>query len=540
MSITISHFPLLFLPSHQFDVSTEQQQRVDARIKAHAAKFAHQKRRESLRLSHQDDGSDSGLQAVSLQSAGTSLYGSGARHRHDLLSRSPQGLAWVFHGASDPFDAFPVRVTPEVNRVVVYARDVLLPKLVIPPFMRRFTSTPSKVILCDDATSSIGASCLRQTMDQFRTASEGACFAWLSSHMALARRIVSGQPAQKLLEDELRMRVKSIQLLQRYLAEKDTNQASSALVQHVRYLLQAECQAGNIAAAKVHAAMLLQLPVCFQHGREHVHHIMMIMWNVTDLACKTLERPIIPFDATFTSGLALLWTVDPAEILQVSTVDEEIHSCIASPIIKTALVRLRSCLSMVSRRISSATTADRIQGDILFDWIATKTFYDMAALINLYNDLTEEAVVPECEAGQRLTEACLTLTVVYMLRQCIHTAPVDGVDIRDVSHVIVPRLQRDLQKAIKLLTPAERIKYQDAYFWMFYVGALHEQSRVPLQVRAESAPETAAWFTNILVKQAYKLDVWTWNSAKSVLDMFVYDPELHPQGSLWFEAVVHA
>lgn len=271
MSVTISHFPLLFLPSRQYDQSTEEQEQLDSRIKAHAAKVAHQRRRESLRLPNQDH--DFQVQASGLPNVETSPAGSLARSRHDLRAGGPpQGLAWVFHGSSDPFDAFPVRVSPEVNSIVVYARDVLLPNLVVPPFMRRFTSASSKLISSDDATHSIGASFLRFTTDQFRTASQGACLAWLSSHMAAVRRMVPAQQAWKLLEDELRMRVKSIRLLQQDLAathgEREMSLESSlALVQHVRYLLQAECQAGNVAAAKVHATMLLRLPVFFRHER---------------------------------------------------------------------------------------------------------------------------------------------------------------------------------------------------------------------------------------------------------------------------------
>lgn len=151
----------------------------------------------------------------------------------------------------------------------------------------------------------------------------------------------------------------------------------------------------------------------------------------------------------------------------------------------------------------------------------------MGMLINFYVDLMEEKVLVETE-GRRLTEACLALTLLYMLRKSIHEAPLDGTDVRDASHVIIPRLERDMKNAIRMLTPAERLYYEEAWLWMFYAGALYEQGRKSNRLVDMGDSQSPLWFTQMLAKHAHQSNVRAWTDAKKILEKFVYDNHLQP------------
>ena len=171
--------------------------------------------------------------------------------------------------------------------------------------------------------------------------------------------------------------------------------------------------------------------------------------------------------------------------------------------------------------------------------MVTHTFQDMGSLVNLYVDILERKIDFESE-GQRLVQACLVLTVLHMIRRCLHgAAQEDGSDLRDTSRVIIPRLQQDLVTATGLMTPTEIVYYQEAFFWMSYAGAVYEQQ---LMLRDRRRPPTGdpiaaeeQWFVKMVATLAAEMHLTTWADAKAVLEKFVYYRYLEPDGILWFE-----
>jgi hypothetical protein len=61
-----------------------------------------------------------------------------------------------------------------------------------------------------------------------------------------------------------------------------------------------------------------------------------------------------------------------------------------------------------------------------------------------------------------------------------------------------------------------------------------EQDRRPV----EAANQPSLWFTQMLVQQADRLHLNCWEDVRRVLDRFVYDRHLRPDGQEWFERIV--
>ncbi|KIW19946.1 hypothetical protein PV08_00521 [Exophiala spinifera] len=417
---------------------------------------------------------------------------------------------------------------------------MLLPNLFVPPFMKRLTLGVPRSLSYQDPTNVVGGSSFVRAMQIFSGSNEGFCLAWLSSHIATIRRITSGMQTAGWWVDELRMRGKSITLLQQQLSKypKLSRESLVAVRLHVTALFQGECMAGDSKAARTHARILFKLDGQLMDEFQYVHHIMILMWNATELACKRLERTLIPFDASLERPLSKFWSMASSHLPQMSVEDQNVHPCVANRLLRTAFIRLRYCFSIGDSTIPFTNAAERLRGDMLFGWIATKTFFDMGLLITLYADLIEGMELTRSEA-KRLTEACMILTFLHVLRKGMHEAPINGVDVRDASHVMMPRLARHLQEAMRILNPAERLRYSHAYLWMFYVGTVWEKRleyEKTFEVLGNAYPQY--WFSQMFAKHACELNIWAWPDAVVILKRFVYSDHLSPSGHVWFEEVI--
>lgn len=117
-----------FLPQSstaRLELSKRDRELEGADVKAHAAKISHQKRRQ--------------------------------RTEKEELELDPNKkilivleLATLLCGSSDPFNAFPIRVTPQIHRLISYTRDVLLTTLTLPDYMRRLTLDPPRTVTSEN------------------------------------------------------------------------------------------------------------------------------------------------------------------------------------------------------------------------------------------------------------------------------------------------------------------------------------------------------------------------------------------------------
>lgn len=514
----------LFLPLMTEKRSTRQNELVKAEVRAQTARQIHQRRKEKKnqeQLAH--------TPSTKARCSASASY--------DALRRTNQLLPSLC-GSSDPFQSFPIGITPEINHVVTIARDVLVPNLWIPSYVRRLSFGISKTISQERAQFSIAGPCISLDIDQFRHGNEGVASAWLSGHMAFLNNLGYRLPEHDISTMELRLRTRSLELLRKELSmDTEVHQVDLSLaIEHIMLLFQADCKRRDSKAASVHGPILMSLIEKVTDNTRILQLMIVFMFGNTDLAAMTVARPVINLSTGLTEILSRFWALASSLVNSNENSDLEIHPTIENHTLRRVFIRLRAFLSIAQKPLPVTDASEKARGLAVYSWIATATFSDMSCLLNLHHDLMIGALGSATE-GQRLTEACIALGLLQTLRKSVHEAEMDGRDLRDASHVIIPKLQETLNMALEAMTPKESSHYGEAYLWMYFVGAQYEQRCAHSNSMRPtlSGESPSMWFTGRLSDQAILLNVQTWIEAKRVLECFVYDKHLIPDGGLWFE-----
>jgi hypothetical protein len=268
------------------------------------------------------------------------------------------------------------------------------------------------------------------------------------------------------------------------------------------------------------------------------YETMKMMFNATELACMHLERTVIPFASWSAGRLATFWEFATPQLPRLATQHGVLPPCAEFPVFRTALARIRYILAVGENPLPLESRCEKNRGDAIYLWVVTTTFHDMGMLMNAYVDLIEDKSSSHSD-GRRLTEACMSLALLHVIRESIHEADVDGVDVRDMSHVLLPRLKYDLTKAIRVLGARERLYYEEAYFWIPSSEHRAEQNyRASSRVRRlqdAEGKQSELWFTKVFAGYARQSNVKTWAEARNILEVFVHNRHLQPDGQDWFE-----
>lgn len=518
---------ILFLPILTKIHSVRQNELVRAEVRAHTAKLIHRRRKQKETPGQSTQPPSPGIESLTSDFC-------------EVLLRKSQ-LSTSISGSADPFESFPVKITPEINQVITLARDVLVPSLWIPSFARRLSFGVSKTISFDRAQFSIAGASVSLDLLQFKNANEGVASAWLSGHMALLASLGFRLPEHDISIMELQLRTRSLELLREELAVDTEAHPFDLLlaIQHILLLFQADCKRRDANSASIHGPILMDLIEKVTDNTQVLHLLIALMFGNADLAAITLARPVITLRLSMMERLSEFWA-SASSLVKVNDIDYKyVHPNIENPTLREVFIRLRALLSITKTPLPVIDAAEKVRGLAVYYWTATQTFNDMCDLLNLYHDLMDDALEP-ATPGKRLTDACIALSLLQALRKSIHEADVDGRDLRDASHVIMPKLQEVLQQALEAMTSDEQSRYAEVYLWMFFVGAQNEQRYVHENLHQANTSEDSpsAWFTDMLLDQAHSLRVETWNEARRILEHFVFDPNLKPDGKLWFEIAI--
>ena len=210
-----------------------------------------------------------------------------------------------------------------------------------------------------------GSNCLLN-IKLFRDMSEGAALGWLCGHIPPILRLSNVQDTRKLAIARLKMRAKSIKLLRDALAEHpETSPKSLAAVRlHMRTLFETECMAGDTEAAKAHSDILLRLDDPITDENVRLQHLLVMLFDATELACKKLERTVLPFGEWTKKGFAPLWKL-ASPFMPVAPADvSKAHSSVATLEVHEAMARLRYCLWIAETPLPYKDAQERLRGDM--------------------------------------------------------------------------------------------------------------------------------------------------------------------------------
>ena len=246
----------------------------------------------------------------------------------------------------------------------------MLPNIFTPPFFRRLTDSNYKWLNYERSETVIGGANFLINMKLFRGMSEGAALAWLCSHIPPIKRLNSEEATQSLSIARLNMRSKSIKLLLESLANnpQSSPETLTAVRLHIRTLFEAECMAGDTAAAKAHINILFQLQDPVTDEIVRLQHLLVIMFNVTELACMKLERTVIPFGTWTSEQFTPLWTLSTPFIPVAPKEVTRAPPCVKLSIPHKAMETLKHCLWVGETKLPFSNIAEKFRADMTFAW----------------------------------------------------------------------------------------------------------------------------------------------------------------------------
>lgn len=143
--------------------------------------------------------------------------------------------------------------------------------------------------------------------------------------------------------------------------------------------------------------------------------------------------------------------------------------------------------------------------------------------------------------SQRYTEAALTLALLYTIQKSFCAVALDnGVDLHESARAVHQPLKDLAQRAHQCWSESERSLYQQAYFWLLFVGASCEE-RLRLDCSngiVLNGTSDLGWFDMELANEANRAHLTDWIQARAVLSRFALNERLDPNALIWFEATV--
>lgn len=444
-----------------------------------------------------------------------SNYPSHSQRKDRPILSSP--LTIVNEGNSDPFAAYPIQITAEMNNLIAFYRDYVLPAM----WLNNFRNMTTLALADQDWKDNIS------TLEE-----EGTAYGTLARHGMMAAAV---DPATRKLALELVGR--STQILRRRI-EQDPNlhesSMSTLITMHTAVLCIAETLGRNMQAAMVHGAMLVHL--FEQQWTQHRLDYKLLLWetyNDCQLTSMFLCRPIFDVDQFLPKVFRPLWAAAaqhlpefPASSLDSSIDNEELRAGFQSRQEQLSVYGLKTPRGSLFLDVPD-----------VFVWYMSKAWIFHGRMVNHYLNIKEHLLHTEVDKEVKdhlYTQQYLALAAVYLTRtQRFNFNPkVLGIPMFDAS--IIPRTLRTTleQSDISSQRPTWT-RYVHARLWAYYVGALDEQAEI-----ASQSDSCAQWFSIRLCELAGALGLTTWVSLRGVLRGFLYSDILTSQGAEWFETLM--
>ncbi|OAP62099.1 hypothetical protein AYL99_04302 [Fonsecaea erecta] len=548
-------FTVRFVPQLDSKATQVDKELEIAKQKSHAARWSHEKRKNKKKKQEQEEvwriedphaSAHYGVWAdrqVDIRGQGslvlypTSGFSQPRRFNPARDSRSPSLLEILGGGNSDPFNAKPLRITPEINKLITFIRDGYLPGVYITSYMKYKENPRGAPMLTTlgEGFHVFGQRTVTKVWNSMKEefSDEGRALSWCSSYMPVLAKFSSSDTARELHLHAIKMRAKSMTILKNRIENLSLDVPPDiSLVSQIVSLFRAACKENDIPAAKIHADIIQRLVDRVETPDLHIQTLFMTcMNNDTELAIAQMRNTFFDFENWVQRQIARFWMETPEKHMPQLPADyKALHESIQLNATRQAAIRLRQYLSVRSTTINLNDPEDLDRTDAIYTIFTTYSHYDSGALINAYINLTAGKVY-NIKESFRLIEASLALTTLHILRRGIFEATVYGCDHRTSHHMItINHLEGTMRKALTLATADVLTRYREALFWVFFYGARFEW-RVNQMIK-DITPRT--WFTKMLARQAEILRVIEWPQARDILNHFVFYGFLEPYLAPWF------
>ncbi|OAP61460.1 hypothetical protein AYL99_03663 [Fonsecaea erecta] len=489
-----------------------QKQLDSARARAHAARVSHARRRSD---SHQHSPPQS--QDLDLQTEDSD-------DEHFLTVSA-------FEGNSDPFRCFAIEITPALNRILTFTRDVALRAHYSPLAIRRISRTiagtfEQPYIL--GGWADIAAS-LRD---------EGTALARLTTYSQYLSSCVQNPKELRMLV--LQMRKRSLQLLREKLERHTDSSASeekNALKRHIFSLFDAECCCGNTQAAIIHGTTLQKL--INESNTFDAPMAQRLLYIICHSAATSGQRTV-PSVGEWISARSEAFLKEQIPPHPLGVPENHLsHASVTLPELRTLFARCwyLGDASKQTTPTESPTAATAVQNkNAAYIYVTVSALVNLCRLNDMFHNLVEAVWMAGISRSERYTQAALSVALNYLTREMFGDLTIGGVNIRDCSVLLMGQLRLTFTRAYQSSSVNERLDFAPAYLWILYVGALCEHRRRDNILMVDLLDEF--WFSPLLALQANLMGVMTWPHMRAMAEQFFYTDIIEPDGAVWFETLL--
>lgn len=500
----------------------------DARAKSHAARVGHQRRISRKKVKQELDDDYLPVNWQSIKSEDDDITDEYREFVHGFPA-AIQNLK----GSCDPFNATAVQITPRINQIIIFIRDVAIPAAY---FNNMFAGL----------TKGVRNSDLSVLKENAVISRSGAQKAWnaiidsLDDELTALSRIMGYSSLLATLSPEIRwtkafqncMRGRALRLLSEALGDEKQNIESNPKYQQIIYgLFQAACIESDLKAVQTHGAMLRKL---FEKGFCTPHLIIQALMFDGDFATKHDRRCVLDVDFWYPRVFTPIWSVTKAYFPRTPAAGRDIHETVTVPELREFIARTRDTSDIMEHN-QFTKKLDSVGTDRTFAESVTKGLLDCAQLNHLYLDLADEdqGRVIGASVGQRHTQAALAAAVQFVKRRVGSEAMINGKDYRDANGTIIRRLRFSLLKAFKTCTLTELFELAEAHLWLLFVGTEYE-----VKIVKDLKLVRFSWFAKELSQQAHLMEVIAWPQMRGIALRFLFADFVEPHGSLWYEKLM--
>ncbi|KAJ9604639.1 hypothetical protein H2200_010753 [Cladophialophora chaetospira] len=433
-----------------------------------------------------------------------------------LWTASPSTI--MGKGNSDPFGSYPIAITADVNNLMTFYRDYVIPSIWYKNFKNQTT---------------MALAAREWKYNAAHLEDEGTAFGIIARHGMVAANCNPG-----LRSLALQYVGQSTEALRRKVAQSQALQTSSsaAIIDNAAMLFNAETLARNIRAATAHGTFLASLfKRQWAEGRLDYRLLMYEVYNDCQLTSIFLCSSV--FDLAYWLPLVFdsIWKTAIQQLppLAFGSLDPAVDSQQLQYWFRSRRKQLQI--------YGMKDTEGKLYLDVpvIMTWFLSRAYIFHGHMVNHYlrnRDELRRGGLKEEVQDHLYAQQYMALGAIYLTRgpNFNFNPTVLNVPMYDAS--IIPLTLRTLLEQSEM--SSERFswkRYINARLWVFYVGALVEQAETAVPSQPHSQ-----WFTSGMVELAAEMGIVSWTTLREILRGFLYSDALTAQGSEWFEGLIAA
>lgn len=414
-------------------------------------------------------------------------------------------------GATDPFGAYPIAITPWVNHSIRFLRETWIPAT--------YDSTrPTSVRL---------ALAQREWWDAKHCLNfEAPAYAILTMSTVL---MACHQPTPGVEQKVLLSKSKTLVSLRKLLTEYSTS-ASIPIIACVTYLLAAAVCANDLDEAEIHAKTLKRFfetrRALVSGSTEYTFFIRCLRFCIRH-STLNLKPPI--FDLEVHVASLLRDSLGPGELYFATSCprhfDTNLDDSLWEPLCDI-VVRLRKGFWLWQQKQVHGITIEESA-----DWVIGHYYVLQGRLLYLYDNYRNKLLTPLHSNSVRLRiEICLALGLLCILS----SNDLVGASTQDSVGILLGALRQNVDSLMgkHLETQAESYskEWQNPTLWFVFVAWFTDRGRqLP-----DSEDPTVTSFNERLIVHVNLMGLESWEQMLAVLRRFIFFDEMSSSGLCWF------